>query len=329
MISIVIPVYNEGKNVRLVAQEVAAVCETLWQDYELIFVDDGSSDGTDSVLRELCTTNSCVRLIVLSRNFGHQAALSAGLEAASGDAVVTMDADMQHPPQVLPELIAKWQEGFEVVHAARRMQTQPGRLKRFASRAFYAVMERLSETPVIPNAADFRLMDRVVVEALRGMPERSRFLRGMVSWTGFRQAVVRYTEQPRANGHTKYSLKKMSRLALSGITGFSTAPLRLSTYLGLCSALACVPYVVWAIYARLFTDFAVPGWASLLAAVVFLGGVQLICLGIMGEYIGRIYDEVKQRPQYLARERVGFAASHNNADRSGEPRRTGENEPVA
>jgi dolichol-phosphate mannosyltransferase len=272
----------------------------------VIFVDDGSHDGSLEVLRELSGTDAHVRAVSLSRNFGHQYAITAGMEYARGEAVVVMDADLQHPPELIPKMVDAWRGGVQVVYTVREDDEKASWFKRWTSSAFYKLMNCMSDTPIVPGAADFRLMDRAVVDALVAMPERSRFLRGMVSWLGFRQQSLNYRANPRFSGKSKYSLRRMLTLALQGITSFSSVPLRVSAYIGLFAAVVGLPYAIWAIYAKCFTDITVPGWTSLLIAVLFLGGVQLMSIGVIGEYVGRIYTEVKRRPLYLTKELIGF-----------------------
>jgi polyisoprenyl-phosphate glycosyltransferase len=306
-LSVVVPVYNEQGNVRVLHQALTDQFQRLEVDYELIFVDDGSRDDSLRVLRELHAADPAhVKVVSLSRNFGHQNALTAGLEFATGDAVIAMDADLQHPPELIPEMIEKWRAGYQVVFTVRHDDEKVGWFKRRSSQAFYALINRITDTPIVPGAADFRLVDRQVVDTLNSMQERARFLRGLVSWVGFRQIGIPYRVGQRHAGQSKYSLGKMLKLALNGITNFSAVPLRLATYFGFLAAVVGVPYGLWAVYARLFTDTAVPGWASLTTIVLFLGGVQLICLGIIGEYLGRLYDEVKHRPLYVPQELIGF-----------------------
>lgn len=311
MLSVVVPVYNERGNVRLLHAGLTRVFAALDCDYELIFIDDGSRDGSLEVLRDMHAADSRVKVISLSRNFGHQNALTAGLEFAGGDAVIAMDADMQHPPEIIPEMVARWREGYHVVYTIRQDHGEGSLFKRWTSRGFYRLINGITDTTIVPGAADFRLVDRLVVDCLNSMQERSRFLRGLVSWVGFRQVGIPFTVGRRHDGRSKYSLRKMLALALNGITNFSSLPLRMATYFGFFAAVAGLPYGLWTIYARLFTDQAVPGWASLTTISLFLGGVQLFCLGIMGEYLGRIYDEVKCRPLYIAQETLGF----DDADR--------------
>lgn len=306
MLSIVVPVYNEQGNVRLLHAALSRELARLDVEYELIFVDDGSRDASRDVLREMHAADPHVKVIGLSRNFGHQNALTAGLEHADGDAVIAMDADMQHPPDLIPEMVEKWREGYQVVYTIRLDGREGSAFKRWTSRAFYTLLNWVTDTPIIPGAADFRLVDRAVVDCLNSMQERSRFLRGLVSWVGFRQIGIPFAVRPRHDGRSKYSLRKMLALALNGLTSFSALPLRLATYCGFCAAFAGLPYALWTVYARLFTDLAVPGWASVTTIVLFMGGVQLVCLGIIGEYVGRVYDEVKERPLYVPQELLGF-----------------------
>lgn len=305
-VSIVVPVYNEAGNLVPLYEAVVAQMAEVALPFEFIFVNDGSHDDSMAVLRQLNERDPRVRVVSLSRNFGHQNCVSAGIEHAPGDAVIVMDADLQHPPEVLPTMIARWQEGYQVVYTVRESTHDAGWFKRWSSKMFYKIINAMSEVPIIPNAADFRLMDRAVVNCLATMPERSRFLRGMVSWVGFRQIGIPYVAQARLSGESKYSLRKMLRLAVNGITSFSSIPLRVSAYLGFFTAISVIPYAVWAIYARFFTEQAVPGWASLTVSVLFLGGVQLMSIGVIGEYVGRIYTEVKGRPIYIPEEYVGF-----------------------
>jgi dolichol-phosphate mannosyltransferase len=305
-VSVIVPVYNEAQNLNPLFQAVAAQLKTIGLSFEIIFVDDGSRDDSLGVLRALANQNDQVKVVSLSRNFGHQAAITAGMEHASGAAVIVMDADLQHPPELLPQMIAAWQAGAQVVYTCREDNEETSWFKRFTSAAFYRFINLICDISIVPSAADFRLLDRVAVDALLRMPERSRFVRGLVSWLGFRQVGLQYRANPRLHGKSKYSLRRMVSLGLEGVVSFSTMPLRVAAFIGLGSALLGMPYAAWAIYARLFTDTAVPGWASLLVAVLFLGGVQLMSIGVIGEYIGRIYKEVKGRPIYLTGELIGF-----------------------
>jgi glycosyltransferase involved in cell wall biosynthesis len=308
MISVVLPVFNEAENIAQVAKAVGAELDQLSRPYELIFVDDGSNDRSASLLRAMCRRDPRIKAVRLSRNFGHQVALSAGLEYASGDAVIVMDADLQHPPEVLPELIARWEDGYDVVYTIRDGRTHAGFIKRAAASLFYRILNGMSDIDLQANTPDFRLMDRRVVDVLWRLPERGRCLRGLVRWVGFRQIAVRFTAQPRQHGRTKYPFSRMLRFSLDGFTGFSTVPLRFASYLGVAVALSGIPYALWAIYLRLFTDEAVSGWASVVVALLLIGGLQLLCLGIVGEYIGRMFEEVKGRPLYIADEVIGDVA---------------------
>ena len=305
MISIVLPVFDEEENIGEVYEALTAQMVRIGEPYEIVFIDDGSRDNSLERIRELAARDAHVKGISLSRNFGHQVAISAGLEVASGDATIVMDADLQHPPDLIPEMIARWREGNDVVYTIREGRDHAGPLKRWSASLYYRLMNRMSDIEITANTPDFRLMDRRVVDALRQMPERTRFLRGLVRWVGFRQTALRFVAAPRTHGKTKFPLSKMLRFSLDGVTAFSTVPLRLASYVGLFAAVSSIPYALWAIYVRLFTDQAVHGWASVVVAVLFLGGVQLISIGIMGEYLGRVYEEAKGRPLYLAREVIG------------------------
>jgi polyisoprenyl-phosphate glycosyltransferase len=281
--------------------------------FEIIYVDDGSTDGTATVLRELQAKDSCVRVVRLSRNFGHQVAITAGLEHASGDAMVVIDADLQDPPEVIGEFLARWREGYDVAYGVRIDRPGETAFKLWTAKAFYRFINRLSETRIPLDTGDFRIMDRAAVDALLSMPERDRFVRGMVSWLGFSQVAVPYTRAARYAGTTKYPLFKMLRLATDGIMSFSITPLRLATWTGFAASAMAILGIFYALYARFFATHLVRGWTSSLIAVLFIGGVQLICLGIIGEYVGRIYGESKRRPLYFVRERLGFSAENRPA----------------
>jgi polyisoprenyl-phosphate glycosyltransferase len=300
-ISIVVPVFNERGNLRELCDRLIAVLEGETAEFELLFVDDGSSDGSLDLLLELQKADSRIRILELSRNFGHQMALAAGLERASGDAVVMMDSDLQHPPELIPEMAAKWREGYEIVSAIRQETMGVGLWKNLTSRFFYFFFRQLSDVQVPPGSAEFRFLDRRVVDSLKEMPERALFLRGMVHWVGFRHAELSYNAGPRTKESAKYSALRMARLALDGITSFSSLPLYLAAFAGCVLSSIGFLYALYALYARLFTDRVVEGWASVLIAVLVLGGGQLIALGVIGAYLARIYDEVKRRPRYLVR----------------------------
>lgn len=308
LISIVVPLYNEEENLRPLYEAVRNEMEQTLYDFELIFVDDGSTDGSVEQVRRLNADDDRVKLVALSRNFGKQTAIYAGLEHAAGIASVVMDADLQHPPAVVPQLIASWRDGFEVVFAVQQQNEGASRRSRLCSGAFARMFDFLVKLPRHPHASDFLLLDhRVVAEILR-IRERNRFFRYLVAWVGFRQTSLPYVAARRHAGQTKFATRKLLGLAVDAVTAFSSAPLRLCTYAGFTVAAACVPYTLWAVYVRVFTDDYVPGWPALIVAVLFLGAVQLIALGILGEYIGRVYDEVKGRPIYIAQEQIGFAS---------------------
>jgi len=306
-LSVIVPCYNEEAVIRETHNRLSTVLRQLpGLGIELMYVDDGSSDGTVPILEQLQSSDQCVRVICLSRNFGHQTAVTAGLEHASGDCVVIIDADLQDPPEVIAEMVARWRDGYEVVYGVRENRDGETRFKLWTAKAFYRLMNRMSKVKIPLDVGDFRLIDRKVVDALLAMPERDRFLRGMVSWVGFKQIAVFYRRDPRLAGESKYPLLKMIEFAADGILSFSFAPLRLATWTGFVAIGVALAGVTYAVLLRLFTTDWVRGWSSLFVAVLFMGGVQLIFLGVIGEYIGRIYGEVKQRPLYFVSERLGF-----------------------
>jgi glycosyltransferase involved in cell wall biosynthesis len=307
MISIVVPCLNEEQVLRETNRRLLAVLEQLPLKFEIVYVDDGSTDRTPQILLELQMLDERVRVVRFSRNFGHQMAITAGLEHASGDAVAIIDADLQDPPEVIADLVAKWMDGFDVVYGVRTEREGETTFKLWTAKLFYRLMSRLSDTEIPLDTGDFRLMSRRVVNALLVMPERDRFMRGMVSWLGFSQAAVPYRRAPRAAGVTKFPLFKMVRFAADGIVSFSILPLRLATWVGFAaSGIAILGILITVIERLMGVEGLVKGWASVLVAILFIGGVQLICLGIIGEYIGRIYGESKRRPLYVVREKIGF-----------------------
>jgi glycosyltransferase involved in cell wall biosynthesis len=307
LVSVVVPCYDEAA---VLGETHAALANALSRlevlDAEIIYVNDGSRDETLQVLRGLQATDHRARVVSLSRNFGHQIAVSAGIEHAAGDCVVVIDADLQDPPEVIIEMIALWREGYQVVYGVRAEREGESAFKLWTAKAFYRLINRLSHVEMPLDAGDFRLMDRRVVEVLLSMPERDRYLRGMVSWIGFRQAAVLYRRNARRAGESKYPLARMMRFAADGLLSFSQTPLRLAIWTGFASIAFAFAGIVWALVVRLYTNDWVRGWTSIFTAVLFLGGVQLITLGIIGEYIGRIYAEVKRRPLYVVAERLGF-----------------------
>ncbi len=305
-LSIVIPVYNEAENLQPLYERLSETLKPLGLSYEIILVDDGSSDRSAEIIFGLNKKDNRVKLLSFSKNFGHMVALSAGLDHAAGKAVITLDADLQHPPGLIPKLIEKWKNGAEVVNTLRKETRGASPFKNLSAGLFYWLMNKIARIDLPASAADYRLIDRKVVDSLQQIKERSRFLRGLIRWVGFKQEFVEYEADPRFAGRTKYSMGRMISFALDGITSFSSFPLRLSTYLGLTVAFFSFLYILYAIYIRLFTSRAIEGWTSVLVTVLFIGGVQLIFLGIIGEYLGRVYEETKQRPLYIIRRQLGF-----------------------
>jgi dolichol-phosphate mannosyltransferase len=322
-LSIVVPLFNERPVFEPLVVRLRQTLDTLDTSWELVFVDDGSTDGTGSLIRGVAGLDSRFRGVILSRNFGHQAALCAGLELAAGQAVITMDGDLQDPPHVITDLIARWRDGYHVVHARRRTR-QAALWKRVAYHAFYRIFRWVTPIDVAVDAGDFALMDRRVVDLVNAMPERTRFLRGLRSWVGFRQTTVEYDRPARLAGDSKYSLRALFRLAYDGIISFSDLPLRLVTLLGFAVSAVAVAYAAYIVIWRLTTGSQLPGFATLVAAITFLGGMQLMAIGICGEYIARIYREVKRRPVYLVHEHINRPApsakpTHKSAPVSSDP----------
>jgi len=308
LLSVIVPCKNEEAVLRETHSCLVGVLQQLFAAFEIIYVDDGSTDSTFDLLREIRGTDNRVRIVKLSRNFGHQIATTAGLEHASGDAVVLIDADLQDPPEVIPLMVEQWRNGFDVAYGLRTERDGETLFKLWTARAFYRFINRLSAVPIAVDTGDFRLMDRKVVNALLRMPEQDRFLRGMINWLGFRQVGVPYRRAARRAGETKYPLLKMVRFAMDGIASFSVLPLRMATWLGFSASAVAMALILYATFVHAFTSKWVTGWTSLFIAVLFVGGAQLICLGIIGEYVGRIYGETKRRPLYFVQELVGFNA---------------------
>jgi dolichol-phosphate mannosyltransferase len=305
-LSVVVPVYNEVEVLPAFYERLTRALEQQGDSYEVVFVNDGSNDGSLTLLTELRRRDSRVKVLGLSRNFGHQVAITAGVDYSAGQAVVIMDADLQDPPEIIPQLVAEWRTGFDVVFAVRESRRGESLFKRTTAALFYRLLQRLTSTDIPLDAGDFRLLSRRAVEALKPLRERNRFVRGLVGWIGFSHTAVRFVRDARHAGETKYPLRRMVRFALNGLFSFSFAPLQLATLLGFTVSVLSLVYIVYAINLKLFTDRTVQGWASIMVALLFIGGVQLISLGIIGEYIGRIYDEVKQRPLYLVERAEGF-----------------------
>lgn len=301
LITIVLPAHDEEANVRAIHAEIRRVFASTIHPVELIFVDDGSTDATAERVRELTSADPLVRLIRFSRNFGQQAALLAGLRAARGSAVITMDCDLQHPPEHLPEMVQAWEDGAKIVQMVRRHTEGASWFKRASSRWFYRFIETFSDSPVVQHAADYQLLDRQIVDYLLQFGDRQPFLRGLVSWLGFPARQIEYTAPGRRAGHSSYSLRRMLNLSLDAITSLSAKPLRLAFYLGLSAATLGLLYLVFAVIAYL-AGRSVQGWTSLIVAIVFLGGVQLVCIGIIGEYIARIYEHTRRMPPFVIAE---------------------------
>ena len=311
-ISLVVPLYNEAEAIDMFLDRVVPIMEALCLeqgsgcDYELVFVDDGSTDDTLARLIEHSRGNSAIRIVSLSRNFGKDTALTAGLDHATGNAVVPIDADLQDPPEVIPELYEKWLEGYDIIFATRADRTTDSALKRLTAGLFYRIHNSVADTKIPHNTGDFRLMDRRVVDAVRQLPERNRFMKGLFAWVGFRQTGITYRREERSAGRTKWRYWRLWNFAIDGITASSTVPLRIWSYVGGLIAVAAIAYTVILMIRTLLFGADVPGYASIMAAVLFMGGINLLSLGIIGEYLGRTYTEVKNRPLYLVRERIGF-----------------------
>lgn len=308
MLSVVIPVYNESENLHLLYNRLCPVLEQCRTTSEILFVNDGSTDDSADIIRQLHIHNPQVKLLSFSRNFGHQIAITAGLDHCTGDAVIVMDGDLQHPPELIPQLLEQWRNGYNVVYTIRQGTADAGLSKRLTSRWFYRLLRALSGMPILEGSADFRLMDRQALRAFKRLREQNRFIRGLVPWIGFRQVGIPYVAAERHAGHSKYTALKMLRFALDGISSFSYIPLRLSFYIGLVVSLLGFLYTLYALI-TFAVGRAVPGWTSLLVVVLVLGGIQMIMLGIVGEYLGRIYTEVKHRPLYILREALGFCST--------------------
>jgi glycosyltransferase involved in cell wall biosynthesis len=303
VISVVAPIHNEAESISELHRRLTAALTELG-DYEIVLVDDGSIDRSWEHMRELAPGDPHLRLLRLSRNFGHQAALTAGLEAARGDAVVLIDSDLQDPPELIPIFVAKWREGFDVVYGLRTRREGETRFKRWTASIFYRLLRMMTRVEIPADAGDFRLLSRRAVDALARMPERARFLRGMTSWLGFPQVGVEYERDARYAGDTKYPTRRMIGFALDAITSFSTTPIRVVTGLGFVLVAFCAVVLGWTVYVKVFTNTAVQGWTSLLIVVLLLGGMQLVSLGIIGQYVGRIFEEAKQRPLFVVGETV-------------------------
>jgi polyisoprenyl-phosphate glycosyltransferase len=301
-ICVVIPCYNEKENLLYINQRLQEIFKTNLNskyNFRILFVNDGSSDDTLEEIEELRKKNSNIDFISFSRNFGHQQAIKAGIDHTTADAVITMDADLQHPPELIPEFIKLWEEGFDVINSKNCYSQNQSLLKRITSKSFYALLNLLSYVKIESGTADFRLIDKKVLEQLRKLNEQNLFIRGVIPWIGFKQFTLKYFPDDRKFGKTKYTVKKMFSLAITGITSFSIKPLRISIFFGLVFSVIAIVYMFYALYIGLFTDKAIAGWTSVIVSVLFIGGLQLLMLGIIGEYLGKLFLENKKRPNYI------------------------------
>ena len=307
LLSIIIPCFNEEEVISETFKRILKIAsEIKYLDIEIIFIDDGSKDLTPVLLQNFVNKENFVKAIFLSRNFGHQIAVTAGLDASKGDAVVIIDADLQDPPEVIHEMILEWEKGYDVVYGKRIDRKGESIFKKLTAKMFYRILNMLSDVYIPLDTGDFRLISKNVVQNLKQMPEKDRFLRGMISWVGFRQTAIKYHRDKRFAGVSKYPLRKMLKFASDGILSFSTKPLQISIGLGMVSSFLSLLVICYALFLRIFTNIWVEGWTALMIAVLFIGGIQLLCIGILGNYIGRIYDESKNRPLYLVRQYRGF-----------------------
>jgi dolichol-phosphate mannosyltransferase len=317
LLSLVVPVFNEAEVLGTFYERATTALATMGDlEYEIVFVDDGSRDDSYRQLAALADRDPRVRVVKFSRNFGHQIAITAGVDHAQGDCVVVIDSDLQDPPEIIPRMVAKWREGFDVVYGVRAERDGEGHMKLLTASAFYRILNRLTSLQIPTDVGDLRLMSRRAVEELKQLREKDRFVRGLVSWIGFNQTGVPYHRDRRHAGETKYPYRKMIKFAFDGITSFSTAPLKLATWCGYGASLLAFLYLA-SVFVQWILDITVDGWATIMVAMLFLGGVQLICLGILGEYLGRIFNEVKRRPMYVVEEILAPGA--RTAHDPGEP----------
>lgn len=301
-ICVIIPCYNEKDNLQQLNQRLQEIFKTKFDgnySFRILFVNDGSKDGTLDEIKELSKRNQNIDFISFSRNFGHQQAIKAGIDFTRSDAVITMDADLQHPPELIPEFIKMWESGFDVVNSKNCYSQNQSLLKRITSKSFYTLLNLLSDIKIESGTADFRLIDKKVLEELRKLNEQNLFIRGVIPWLGFKQYTFEYFPDERKFGKTKYTVRKMFSLALAGITSFSIKPLRISIFFGLVFSVLAIIYMLYALYIGLFTDKAIAGWTSVIVSVLFIGGLQLLMLGIIGEYLGKLFLENKKRPNYI------------------------------
>lgn len=319
-LSVIVPAFNEGQNVDELVARLVPVLEGLTASFEILFVDDGSTDDTPDRLRRLAERDQRIRALRFSRNFGKEIGLAAGLDHVRGDAVAIIDADLQHPPEILADFIARWREGYEMVYGQRVDRSTDGPLRRWMTERFYRLFRKFGEIPLPAGAGDFRLMDRKVVDALRQLPERARFSKGLYAWVGFKSVGVPFEVQDRLHGQSKWGLPKLTRFALDGLSSFSTLPLKLATYLGIGISIFAITYALGAVFRTIVWGSDVPGFPTLVVSVMFFSGIQLIFLGIIGEYIGRIFAEVKRRPLYIVAEEIGGPEAKEAPPRSRAPR---------
>jgi len=312
--SIIVPLYNEELVVQETYRRLKQVMDSTSEPYEIIFVNDGSKDKTLTITKEICRQDNNIRLLSFSRNFGHQVAITAGMDHAGGRAIVVIDADLQDPPEMILKMIEKWQEGYDVVYGQRIKRKGETFFKKLSAKLFYLFLNNLTDIEIPVDTGDFRLIDRKVCEAFKSLPERNRYVRGLIGWLGFRQIGVEFVREERLAGESKYPLKKMIRFALDGITSFSRRPLKVPVYLGFVVSLASGCYLLAALCDKIFVRHWLPGWSAIVALSLLFNGLLFICLGIIGEYIGRIYDEAKGRPLYIIGEREGFKHGTDRQD---------------
>lgn len=310
--SVVVPMFNEQEVVMKTYQRLKEVMDKTGEAYELVFVNDGSKDATASILQEICRIDPNVKMIDFSRNFGHQIAITAGMDYSSGDSVVVIDGDLQDPPEVIPLMLQKWREGFDVVYGKRLKRKGDTFFKKATAAMFYRFLRMMTDVDIPVDTGDFRLIDRKVCDAMKRVNEKNRYIRGLISWLGFKQAAVEFERDKRFAGETKYPFKKMLKFAFDAITSFSYKPLKLATYLGFTLSVLSFLYLIFNLYLRIFTNITTSGWTSIIAVNLLFNGFVLIILGIIGEYVGRIYDETKNRPIYVVRELVNFEANDKN-----------------
>jgi len=304
--SIIVPLYNEELVVDETYKRLKSVMDTTNEEYEIIFVNDGSRDKTVEITKEICKKDSNIKLLNFSRNFGHQVAITAGMDHSVGNAVIVIDADLQDPPEVMLKMIEKWKNGYEVVYGQRVKRNGETFFKKMSAKIFYRTLNSMTDVNIPVDTGDFRLIDRKVCEALKSIPEKNRYVRGLVSWTGFKQTGVEFEREERYAGETKYPLKKMIKFAMDAITSFSYKPLKIATFTGTVISVVSFFYLILVIFEKIFTDLTVPGWSSIIAISLLFNGLMFIMIGIIGEYVGRIYDEVKGRPLYIIGDKLGF-----------------------